>query len=130
MIGAAGADDDAGIRRREADGVGEQIVQHLHDAALVADEGADIGIDRDGQADAVGGEPVLHALGGGLDRLGGIDWPELELHGAGIDGGEVENVVGQRQQRVGRFGDVVEIFGLLRRQRPVEGVGQEMARSR
>lgn len=83
--------------RREADGVGEQIVQHLHHAPLVADEGADVGLDIDLQRDAVGGEAILDAFGGGLDRLADIDRAELELHRAGVDGGEIEDVVGQRQ---------------------------------
>ena len=121
MLGAPGADGDNGIVRREADRIGEQIIKHLHHAAFVAGEAADIGIDVDLELDAVGGEPVLDAFGGGLDRLLDFDRAELEFHGAGVDGGEIEDVVGERQQRVGRFGDVVEIFGLLGRQRTGRG---------
>ncbi len=73
MIGAPGADGDRRIVRREADGVGEQIIQHLHHAALVADEAADIGIGIDLERDAVGGEPVLDAFGRGIDGLADID---------------------------------------------------------
>ena len=64
---------DGGVLRREADGVGEQIIQHLHHAAFVADKAADIGIDIDLELDAVGGEPVLDAFGGGLDGLADVD---------------------------------------------------------
>ena len=67
MLVAPGADGDGGVVRREADGVGEQIIEHLHHAAFVADEVADIGIDVDLEFDAVGREPVLNAFGGGLD---------------------------------------------------------------
>ena len=95
----------------------KQIIQHLHHAAFVADEAADIGIDIDLEFDAVGGEPVLNAFGGSVDGFCDIDRAEFQLHRAGIDGGEIENVVDEREQRVGRFGDVVEIFGLLRHQR-------------
>ena len=38
---------DGGVMRRESDGVGEQIIEHLHHAALVAGEVADAGIDVD-----------------------------------------------------------------------------------
>jgi hypothetical protein len=62
-------------------------------------------------------QPVLHAFGGAFHGLADIDRAEIELHRAGIDGGEIENVVDEREQRVGRDGDVVEIFALLRRQR-------------
>ena len=110
-------DGDGGVVRRESDGVGQQIIQHLHHAAFVADEAADIGIDVDLELDAVGGEPVLDAFGGGLDGLADIDRAEFERHRAGVDGGEIEDVVDEREQRVGRGGDVVEIFGLLRHQR-------------
>src|ERR1700716_3659841 len=85
-------------------------------------EGADMRMDVDLELDAVGGEPVLNAFGGGLDGFRDVDRAELELHGAGIDRGEVEDVVGECQQRVGGFGDVIEIFGLLWRQRTGRGV--------
>src|SRR3954451_10530458 len=63
-LGAARADPDGGVLRPEADGIGEQVIEHLHYALLVADEAADIGCDLDLETDAVGGEPVLDALGG------------------------------------------------------------------
>ena len=47
VLGAPGADRHRRIMRREADGVGEQIIEHLHHAPLVAGEIADIGIDVD-----------------------------------------------------------------------------------
>ena len=76
-----------------------EIIQHLHHAAFVADEVADIGIDIDLEFDAVGREPVLNTLGGRLDGFCDIDRAELEFHRAGIDGGQIENVVGEREQR-------------------------------
>src|SRR5437868_371019 len=126
VIGPLRANADDCILRREAHGVGEQVVQNLHDAAFVTDKTSDAGIDVDLEADAVGGQAILNAFGGGFDGLADIDRTELELHGAGIDGGEIENVVGERQQRVGRFGDVLQVFGLFRGQRAGRGIAQEM----
>jgi hypothetical protein len=103
--------------RRKFDGIGQQIVQHLHHAAFVADEVPDLGIDVDLELDAVGREPILDAFGGRGDGFCDIDGTQLKFHRAGIDGGEIENVIGEREQRVGRFGDVAEIFGLFFRQR-------------
>ena len=52
--------------------------------------------------------------------------PRLSCHGAGIDGGEVEDVVDDGEQRIGRDGDVAEIFALLLGQRPGDRIAQEM----
>ena len=71
-------------------------------------------------------QAILHAFGGGRHGCADIDRAEIELHPAGIDGGEIENVVDQRQQRVGRDGDVVEIFALLWLQRPGRGIAEQM----
>src|SRR5258707_8071628 len=92
-------------------------MQDLVQAAFVADNTSDIGIDVDLELDAVGCEPVLDAFGGGFDGLADIDGAQIERHRAGVDGGEIENVVDDREQRVGRGGDVTEVFFLLRRQR-------------
>ena len=75
---------------------------------------------------AVLGEAVLHALGRRLHRGADIDRPEVELHRAGIDGGEIENVVDDRQQRVRGDRDVAEIFALLRRQRTGRRIAEEV----
>jgi len=55
--------------RRESDGIGEEIVKHLLDAVLIADEVADAGVGIDLELDAVGREPVLNAFRGGIDGL-------------------------------------------------------------
>src|SRR5207302_7565801 len=52
MLAPFCADADTRVLRREADGIGEQIIQHLHHAALVADKASDVGIDIDLEADA------------------------------------------------------------------------------
>ena len=71
-------------------------------------------------------QPVLHAFGGRRHGGADVDRPEIELHAAGVDGRQIEDVVDQRQQRVGGDRDVVEIFALLRRQRPGTRVAEQM----
>ena len=76
--------------------------------------------------DAVADQPVLHAFGGRRHGGADVDRSEIELHRAGVDGREIEDVVDEREQRVGGDRDVVEIFALLRRQRPGRRVAEEM----
>ena len=80
-----------------------------------ADEAADVGGGADVERDVVLDQPVLHAFGGGLHGPADIDRAEIELHRAGVDGGEIEDVVDDGEQRVGRGVDVAEIFALLAR---------------
>ncbi len=71
-------------------------------------------------------QPVLHAFGGRRHGFQDIDRTEIEVHAAGVDGREIENVVDQRQQSVRRHGDVVEIFALPFRQRSGRLVAKQM----
>src|SRR5205814_9442609 len=80
----------------------------------------------DVEADAAADRAVLHAFGGGHHRFANIDRGEFELHTAGIDGRQVENVVDQRQQRIGRDRDVFEIFALLFGQRTGGWVAEQV----
>ena len=98
--------------------------------ALVGDEAADIGHGADVEQDAGLHQAVLHALGGGVHGLADVDRAEVERHRAGVDGGEIEDVVDDGQQRVGRDRDVAEIFALLRGQRPGHRIAEEIAQSR
>src|SRR5262245_41056171 len=101
------------VRRREADGVGQKIIQDLHETPLVGDKADDGRIDLDIELDMLARQPVLNAGGGFLYRLAHIYFAEIERHRAGIDGGEVEDVIDDREQRVGRSRNVAEIFALL-----------------
>src|SRR5206468_7469463 len=69
MLAPPGTQADDGIVRRETDGVSQQVIKDLHDAPFVADKPADVRFDIDFELDAVGCEPVLHTLGGGIDCL-------------------------------------------------------------
>ena len=117
-------------RGRKADRIGQQVEQRLAHAPLVGDEAADVGRGADLERDAVLDQAVLHALGGGLHGLADIDGAEIERHRAGVDGGEVEDVVDDREQRVGRDRDVAEIFALLLGERAGRPDRRGNARSR
>ena len=76
--------------------------------------------------DVVLDQAILDAFGGGLHGLADVDRAEIERHRAGVDGGEIEDVVDDREQRVGRGGDVAEIFALLVGERAGRGLAEEM----
>ena len=71
-------------------------------------------------------QAVLHAFGGGFHGLADIDRAEIECHRAGVDGGEIEDVVDDGEQRIGRGLDVAEIFALLLGQRTGHRIAEEM----
>ncbi len=77
---------------------------------------------RDGrldlQRDRMLVQPVGDQFGRGGDRLLDADLGDVELHDAGVDGGEVENVVDDGEQHRRRRADMLDIFALARRQRP------------
>src|SRR5664279_4146686 len=47
VFGSSGAQPDAGILRREPDGVCQEIIKNLYHPAFVPDKAADVGIDVD-----------------------------------------------------------------------------------
>ena len=73
----------------------------------------------DFERDVVVDDAVLHAFGGRVHGRADVDRLEVERHGAGVDRGEVEDVVDDGEQRVARDNDVAEIFVLPRVSGPV-----------
>ena len=71
-------------------------------------------------------QAVLHAFGGGFHGLANIDRAEIEFHRAGVDGGEIEDVIDDGEQRIGRGLDIAEIFVLLLVQRTGHRIAEEM----
>jgi hypothetical protein len=104
--------------RRELDRVGQQVVQHLAEAARVGVQGA-VGLDRahrQGDAPRSGERPQRGRQAG--QRLGQAERRGLDVHLAGLDLREIEDVVDQGQQVLAGLGDVVDVVGLLGRQHP------------
>src|SRR3954463_4479924 len=80
-------------RRRKAYGVGQKIEQGLTHPGLVGDEAADIRGGAEIELDLFLPQPVLNALGRRFHGHANLDLAEIELHRAGVDGGEIEDIV-------------------------------------
>ena len=94
---APGSHENFAAGARKTDGIGEKVREDLADPLVVGDEIGDIVGDLDLQ-----GEIAL------VDRIGdaaaaasqGLDYgkrAQLQLHGSGIDGGQVENGIDDRR---------------------------------
>ena len=80
--------------------VGQEVEEDLPQPFAVGDEAADIGGRPDVEHQSRAHQAVLHALGRRAHGFADVDRSEIEVHAAGIDSGQIENVVDQRQQRV------------------------------
>ncbi len=98
---------------RELHGVREQVEDHLLDPALVAVDHVDLRIGGERDADPVLRRALAHHHHAALERLPQRERVHLELDLSGLDLGEVEDVVDQREQVVPGRDDVVEVLGLL-----------------
>ena len=104
---------DRPARGRELHGVREQVEDHLSDPALVALTRSTSGSAASATLDAVLRRPLAHHHDAALERLPQRERRDLELDLPGLDLGQVEDVVDQRQQVVARGEDVVEVLLLL-----------------
>ncbi len=68
--------------------------------------------------DAIFRETVLHAFGSCLHAGPNVHLRQTQRHCAGINGGEIENIVDECEQGVRRSGYVAEVLGLLFVERP------------
>jgi hypothetical protein len=126
-IGAAHRlENDNASGRREIHGVGEEIEQDLADSSFVGDKAADLLGGADFQDESAADQPVLNTFRRRRHGPADVHRPEIELHAAGVDGGEVEDVVDQREQCVGRNRDVVEILALLGAERAGMRIAQQV----
>ena len=87
---------------RELHRVREQVEDHLSDPALVAGDDVDLRIGLERDLDAVLRRALTHHHDAALERLAQRERRDLELDLPGLDLGEVEDVVDQRQQVAGR----------------------------
>src|SRR5262249_37238359 len=71
-------------------------------------------------------QAILHAFGGRFHGFADIDRTEIEGHGPGVDAGEIEDVVDDGKERVGRYRYVAEVFALLVRERAGSRISQEI----
>ena len=98
----------------EADGVGDEVEEDLADALRVDMEGADVLRDGHFERDLLLGQAVAQAFDRRARDRRDVRLADVERHDAGVDGGEVEDVVDEGEQRARRRIDVVHVFALLR----------------
>ena len=88
-------------RGRKAHRIGQQIEERLSHAPLVCDEASDLRRGMNFKRDSAFDQAILHAFGGSFHGLADIHRSQVERHGAGIDAGQVEDIVDDGEQRVG-----------------------------
>jgi len=97
----------------ELDRVREQVEEDLTDLALVGDHGSEVGRDIRRERDGMGRRPLADEAERPADRVGQGELARLEVHPAGLDLRQVEDVVDQREEVLARGFDVLEVIGLL-----------------
>ena len=116
----------AGILQRQADrtgfgeldGVAQEVEQDLLQAQRIAGHAVrHIGPDIGGELQALGGGLRRQRLGHPLDQLDGGELDAFEVEAAGLDLGEVEDVVDDPEQRRRRIAHRAQRLALLDRQR-------------
>ena len=109
----------------ELHGVADQIDQHLAHAERISVKVAvDIRINDGPELDTLRRGALGEDFGNAVDQLVEIEVHRLDAQLPGLDLGEIENVVDQREQRVGAGADGGRVFALLAGERG----GQEKVR--
>ena len=102
----------------ELERIAQQVEQDLLQAQRIADHALrHVGRDIGGELQALGGGLRRQRLGHALDQLDGRELDAFEVEAAGLDLGEVEDVVDDAQQRRRRVAHGAERFALLGRER-------------
>src|SRR5262249_55963258 len=92
---------------------GQQIEQNLFDLPLIADKLSKPLVNCNIQIDAVLGGALTHKRARVVDRKGKIECCHFQLHAAGFNLGEIENLIDQRKQMAAGGKNVVGVFGLF-----------------
>ena len=107
-------DVDRARRGRELHRVREQVEHDLLHLALVAFDRASSGSVSRRSAIAAALGALAHQRERVVERGAEVELRGLELHPAGLDLGQVEDVVDEREKVLARAVDVVHVVGLLR----------------
>jgi len=102
-------------RRRELDGIGQKIEQNLLDAAPVGAKRRQIARQPGGKRDVAFFRMARHHAQTIRGQPLQIENLFMQLGLAGVETGDVENVVNQRQQMRATFMNVAQIFFVARR---------------
>ena len=99
VVADAAGHVDRCVRRRELDGIRDQIDDHLQDAVGIDQQLRGRGLHGDPDAGAIGHR--LHRLGGLLEQLGDLHRLAAQLHAARLHLLQIEDVVDQPAEAVG-----------------------------
>src|SRR5215475_11099162 len=104
---------DPATLRRELEGVGEEVQEHLLHLPFVATDHSYGLIDGLPQHNPAPARPLTYEGQGVVDGRGQAEVCHLQLHPAGFDLGQIENVVDQGQQVLAGGVDVLQVLVLL-----------------
>mmetsp|Transcript_21109 Transcript_21109/g.81934 ORF Transcript_21109/g.81934 Transcript_21109/m.81934 type:complete len:515 (-) Transcript_21109:2778-4322(-) len=107
--------------RRELDGIGQQVQQHLAQPGRVGEHRLrQLGRRVQHQRHALLGGPEPHDVHAAIEQRTQPHRQSLDAHLAGLDLGEVQDVVDHRHQRLGRVANGLGLFALVGVQRRVQ----------
>ncbi len=89
---------DAATFRRKLNGVGKQIVDDLAQPLLIGDHTARLRRYIHVKSHAALAEAIADAIDSECQSRGHVDFSQIQIHDAGVDAREIENVVDDRQK--------------------------------
>ena len=124
LIGLAGDREHHLALLGELDRIAQQVDQDLAQAGHVADDGfGGVRIDQVGQVQPFLGGAGRQQVQRALDALAQVKGLVLQLQLVGLDLGEVEDIVDDRQQRFAAVADRLDEVALLRVQLGIAAAG-------
>src|SRR5215471_3386561 len=112
VLAPRGFDRYIPARRREFDRIGDKVEERLFDAPLVSLDHPDIGRAIEFQRQLSAARALAREVDDGFQHLANLDPRGFELHIAGFDCREIENVVDQRQELVRAGQDATAVIEL------------------
>ncbi len=122
----AGGDGDAAIGGGEFDGVGEEVVEDLLEAAGIGGDEGHGGGDEEVEFDIFFLGEGTHEIGHGFADVGDVDLFFAEDEFSGFDFGEIEEVIDEIEELFGAGADVFGVALLFRVAGVFSGVGGEV----
>src|SRR5262245_17323890 len=108
----AGADLDPAALGGELQGIRQEVQQYLLDLPLIAPDLAQALILRLVQGNAATPGAFPYQCQGIADGLRQIEVRQLQLHPPGLDLGQIEDVIDEREEMLPRLQDVAQVFRL------------------
>ena len=117
---------DGAARGREGDGVAQQVEQHLLDALLVGHHPTDVGRAVELHLQGLAPGPLAGQVEDTDQHGVQVHGVQLEGHGAGLDGGQVQDIADHRGQVLRRLDDAAAVFHLPLVERAEVFLGEDL----